>query len=155
MAWRITGSQQLAEDVSQEVFCYFLTKFPGFELRCKLTTFLYPAIRNLSLASLRKKKRYIGGDPGAAVIDQLTATNNQVAGHHDFHQLVSSLSPDHREIIMLRFVDGMTLPEIAQLVGIPLGTAKSRLHHSLAALRADPKIKNLEEPVNDCVVEIT
>lgn len=53
MACRICGSEHHAQDVMQEVFRYFLGKFPGFELRCELRTFLYPAVRNLSLASLR------------------------------------------------------------------------------------------------------
>jgi DNA-directed RNA polymerase specialized sigma24 family protein len=49
----------------------------------------------------------------------------------------------------------MTLPEISALTGIPLGTAKSRLHHALAALRADPKIKRFETPVNDSPINRT
>lgn len=149
MASRISGSQHLAEDVVQEVFRYFLGKFPGFELRCELRTFLYPAIRNLALSSLRGSRRFVGGDSGAAVIDRLTAPADEPSGNHDLHQIIASLSPDHREILLLRFVDGMTLPEIATLTGIPLGTAKSRLHHALATLRSDPKIKIFADPVND------
>jgi RNA polymerase sigma-70 factor (ECF subfamily) len=155
MAWRITDSQQLAEDVSQEVFRYFLNKFPGFELRCQLRTFLYPVVRNLSLTSLKGQKRFVGGETGAAFIDQLATTAGQGSEHHDFHQIISGLSPDHREILMLRFVDGMTLPEIAVLTDIPLGTAKSRLHHALAALRSDPQLKNLANTLNESTVENT
>lgn len=143
MAWRIVVDQQLAEDVLQEVFRYFLSKFPGFELRCQLRTFLYPAVRNTALASIRKQQRFFGGESAAVAINQLVAGECHASYEADFHHLISSLSPDHREMVMLRFVDNMTLPEIAQLIGIPLGTAKSRLHHALAALRTDPKIKNV------------
>lgn len=149
MACRICGSEHLAQDVAQEVFRYFLGKFPGFELRCELRTFLYPAIRNLSLASLRGSRRFVGGESGAAVLEQLTAPADESTGNHDLHHIIASLSVDHREILLLRFVDGMTLPEIATLTDIPLGTAKSRLHHALAALRSDPKIKNFAASVND------
>lgn len=155
MATRISGSQHLAEDVVQEVFRYFLGKFPGFELRCELRTFLYPAIRNLALASLRGSRRFVGGESGAAVIDRLAAPTANGSGNHDLHRIVASLSADHREILLLRFVDGMTLSEIATLTGIPLGTAKSRLHHALAALRSDPKIKNLAMSVNDSALDRT
>lgn len=149
MACRICGSEHHAQDVMQEVFRYFLGKFPGFALRCELRTFLYPAIRNLSLASLRESRRFVGGESGAALIGQLAAPADDPCGNHDLHQIISSLSPDHREILLLRFVDGMTLPEIATLTGIPLGTAKSRLHHALATLRSDQKRKNPAAPVND------
>lgn len=149
MACRICGCEHLAQDVVQEVFRYFLSKFPGFELRCELRTFLYPAIRNLSLASLRGSRRFVGGESAAAVLDQLAAPADDSPGNHDLRQIITRLSVDHREILLLRFVDGMTLPEIAALIDIPLGTAKSRLHHALATLRADPKVKNFATSVND------
>ena len=142
MACRICGSEHHAQDVLQEVFRYFLGKFPGFELRCELRTFLYPAVRNLALASLHGSRRFVGGETGAAVLGQLASTAVQSDGHEELHQIIAGLSSDHREILLLRFVDGMTLPEIAALTGIPLGTAKSRLHHALAILRSNPKVKN-------------
>ena len=46
------------------------------------------------------------------------------------------LSPEHRAILVLRFFQGLTLPEVADALGIAEGTAKSRLHYAMAALRA-------------------
>ncbi len=155
MACRICDSEHHAQDVVQDVFRYFLSKFPGFELRCDLRTFLYPAVRNLSLGALRGTHRFIGGDAGAVVLDQIAAPAETPAGNHDLRQIIAKLGADHREVLMLRFVDGMTLPEIAALTGIPLGTAKSRLHHALAALRTDPKIKQIENPLNDSPIDRT
>jgi RNA polymerase sigma-70 factor (ECF subfamily) len=143
MACRICNSEHLAQDVTQEVFSYFLGKFPGFELRCELRTFLYPAIRNLSLSSLQKSRRFVGGESGAEILDQLVASTEEPSKNQDFDHIVARLSTDHREILLFRFIDGMTLPEIAQLIDIPLGTVKSRLHHALSTLRTDPKLKNL------------
>ncbi len=57
----------------------------------------------------------------------------------DLETVLSSLSEDHRETLMLRFIDGMSLVEIAEATGIPLGTAKSRLHHAISKLREDPR----------------
>jgi RNA polymerase sigma-70 factor (ECF subfamily) len=148
MASRICGCEHHAQDVVQEVFRYFLSKFPGFELRCEFRTFLYPAIRNLSLASLKGARRFVGGESGAAVIDHLVAPVGDSSEYTDLKHIISSLSMDHREILLLRFVDGMTLPEIATLIDIPVGTAKSRLHHALGALRSDPKVKNFAASLN-------
>ena len=46
-----------------------------------------------------------------------------------------------QETLTLRFVDGMSLAEIAQALGFPAGTVKSRLHGSIATLRASPSLK--------------
>lgn len=135
MACRITDDAHLAEDIVQEVFCYFIGKFPGFELRCELRTFLYPAIRNLSLTTLRKSRRLTGGEEGEDHLRVLEAPPVKEAVSNDFTSMISALSLDHREVLLLRFVDGMTMPEIAGMLDIPTGTAKSRLHHALSLLR--------------------
>lgn len=46
------------------------------------------------------------------------------------------LDPRHRAVVVLHYFLGMPLPEVAASLGIPLGTAKSRLHYSLASMRA-------------------
>jgi RNA polymerase sigma-70 factor (ECF subfamily) len=46
----------------------------------------------------------------------------------------------------MRFVDGLSLEEIAAALDIPLGTVKSRLHNALNALRADPRVRKFFEP---------
>jgi RNA polymerase sigma-70 factor (ECF subfamily) len=46
------------------------------------------------------------------------------------------LKPDHRAAVVLRHYLGLSLPEVADATGVPLGTAKSRLHHAIRALRA-------------------
>ena len=51
------------------------------------------------------------------------------------------LSDEHREVLLLRFVDGLSLAEIAETLNIPLGTVKSRLHNALAFLRHDPRTR--------------
>lgn len=135
MACRITGESHLAEDVIQEVFCYLIGKFPGFELRCELRTFLYPAIRNLALTSLKKSHRLAGGKVGEDHLRVLEASTPNGSSAMDFTAMISALSVEHREVLFLRFVDGMTMNEIAKMLEIPPGTVKSRLHHALSLLR--------------------
>ena len=55
------------------------------------------------------------------------------ASEHE--KLVAGLPDGQREVVLLRFVDDMTLKEIAAALEIPLGTVKSRLHLALEALR--------------------
>ena len=53
LALRFTGDRELAADVTQEAFAYLLGKFPGLMMRAKLTTLLYPAVKNTALATKR------------------------------------------------------------------------------------------------------
>ena len=55
--------------------------------------------------------------------------------------MVAALTPSQREVLLLRFVDGLALHEIAEASGIPLGTVKSRLHYALAVLRCDERTR--------------
>ena len=142
LATRFTGDPDQALDVLQEAYLYLLSKFPGFHLTSRLTTFLYPAVKNLSIAARRKTARYSRGD--SATLDHLPAPTP--AHPSELTALVARLPEIHREVLLMRFVDGLTLVEIATVLSIPLGTVKSRLHNALDALRADPRVmESLEE----------
>ena len=54
--------------------------------------------------------------------------------------VLGSLSDAHKEILLMRFVDDMTQPEIAAALELPLGTVKSRLHHAIQAVKNSPAI---------------
>ncbi|MGZ8901222.1 MAG: sigma-70 family RNA polymerase sigma factor, partial [Limisphaerales bacterium] len=56
---------------------------------------------------------------------------------------LAQLPPPQRETVVLRFVEGMDLAEIAVALEIPVGTVKSRLHHALAALRRQEGLRDL------------
>ncbi len=141
LAWKFTRCDSLANDVLQETFLYLLKKFPGFVLTCQLKTFLYPAVKNHSLNATAKVAKFQSGPDGQSVLDRLVAPASEPGSTSDFDAVLADLSEDHQEILMLRFVDGLSLAEIAEATGIPLGTAKSRLHHALSRLREDPKTR--------------
>lgn len=144
MACRWTGGPQLADDIVQEVFCYFLGKFPGFVLTSKLRTFFYPVVRNLSLSAIKKARRHDGGSTEAEFLQLVDP--GQGPGHTGrIDELVGGLNDGQRELLLLRYVDGMTVPEIAETLAIPLGTAKSRLHHAIEALRGQPAVREIQK----------
>jgi len=144
LAYRFIGDRDLALDVLQETFLYFLQKFPGFVLTCQLKTFLYPAVRNLSIAARRKAQRAQGDAPIPETAEAPPSTT--MVSLNEVEAVLHALSAEHREVLLLRFVDGLKLGEIAEALEIPLGTVKSRLHHGLAALRADERTKKFFGP---------
>ncbi len=144
LAYRFTSDNDLSLDVLQEAFLYFLKKFPGFVLTAQLKTFLYPVVKNLSMAAKRKTHRYQSSEAELAALEQSTATET-TSNSGDMAVVLASLSQEHREVLLLRFVDGLSLNEIAEAMEIPLGTVKSRLHNALASLRQDPRTKSFFE----------
>jgi RNA polymerase sigma-70 factor (ECF subfamily) len=140
LACRFTGDSDAALDVLQETFLYLLKKFPGFRLTANLKTFLYPAVRNLSITALRKRERYQSNEAEQGQLERAAAPEAPAA-NHTVAQALAGLPEEQREVLLLRFVEDLTLQEIAEAMDIPLGTVKSRLHNALQALRADERTK--------------
>jgi RNA polymerase sigma-70 factor (ECF subfamily) len=143
LAFRFTGDEALALDVMQETFLYLLRKFPGFELRAQLRTFLYPAVRNLSIAARRKAGRCQAGSGQEDLLATLPAPELAASGSDDLAAVLAGLAEEQREVLLVRFVDGLSLEEISVALEIPLGTVKSRLHNALKLLRENPRTREL------------
>ena len=138
VALRFAPDFDTALDVLQDTFVQLLRRFPptggGIALTAKLTTLLYPIARNTAISASRKAMRFPGADD--TPVDELAGEPARENG--DLDRLLSSLPPGQREVLTLRFVDGLSLAEIATALGIPEGTVKSRLHTAIARLRASP-----------------
>lgn len=143
LAYRWTGDRDLALDVLQETFLYFSKKFPGFSLTAKIQTFFYPVVRNLSIAARRNLERFETGETAEQTLSTLPSESPAPDVREQLQAVLSGLGEDHREVLFLRFVDGLSLAEVAAAIGIPLGTVKSRLHNALDHLRHDPRTRSL------------
>ena len=137
LARRFTHNDDLAIDVMQETFVYLLGKFPGFRLTARMTTFLYPVVKHLAWTALNKSRRqHTTPDP-----PEVAADDPAIASRDDLAAAMSALGEDQREVVLMKYVDDMSLDDIAAALGIPLGTVKSRLHNALKILRDDPRAK--------------
>jgi len=105
-----------------------------------LKTFLYPAVRNLSIAARRKAQRYQATEAQLEKIEN-TASDEIAVAPSELQMVLAGLSEEHRETVLLRFVDGLSLAEVAEAMQIPLGTVKSRLHIALQTLRNDKRTR--------------
>lgn len=135
---RFCSDREIAADTLQETFIYLLRKFPpsgaGLILTAHLRSLLYPVARNLTLTAVKRRNR---SEHGADVDpDQLPDPRTVQPEHENLTKAMTGLSASHREVLLLRFVDGMRLKEISETLEIPPGTVKSRLHFAVAALKA-------------------
>lgn len=123
-----------------------------FELTAKLTTFLYPVVKHEAMALRRKSQRMkLGADlagsagkdgsrDGGGVFEELPARDAPADAGLSARRVakaVAGLSGGQREVVLLRFIDGLSMEEISQVLGVPVGTVKSRLHLALKALADD------------------
>ena len=141
LAWRFTGNRPDALDVLQETFTYLLGKFPGFELTASMTTFLYPAVRHISFTIRSKSSRFTSSEE---VLDELAAPKSEESEHYrsELAAVLIVLPDEQREVLLMRFVDDMSLQEIAAALDIPVGTVKSRLHNALRILHDDRRARD-------------
>lgn len=140
LAWRFTGSHEDALDALQETFVYLLRKLPALELSARMTTFLYPVVKHICIDIRRKERPH---QPEEAICE-IAAPPAQPAGgqRSDLAAAMANLPNQQREVILMRYVDGMTMEEMAAALGTPIGTVKSRLHNGLESLRSDERCRD-------------
>lgn len=142
IAWRFARDEHECLDVVQDVFAGLLKAAPRLRLNGRLTTYLYPAARNAVATRRRKDKPLRFGDTPeneatAPIPDSLAAP---------LREAMSTLSDAHREVLLMRTLDDMSMDEIAAALNIPAGTVKSRLHHALNVLRENPDLRPFATP---------
>jgi RNA polymerase sigma-70 factor (ECF subfamily) len=134
LAFRLCGDKEDAQEILQEVFIYFFNKFPGFELRSSLKTFLYPVVKNITISTIRKKRKVVSiDDPAAQGIPDESL--NWTEEFRNLSEFLEGFSKEDKELVCLRFYDELQLVEISEIFKVPVGTIKSRLNRLLARLR--------------------
>jgi RNA polymerase sigma-70 factor (ECF subfamily) len=142
LAARVTGRRRAAEEATQEVFLSLWRTAPSYDPeRGTVRTWLLSVVRNRSIDWLRRERRHDREvEIDDAIVGQLEAaerTEEVVAAREDSlhaRQLLVSLPPEQRQVIELTYFKGLTQTEIAEQVGVPLGTVKGRQRLALAKL---------------------
>jgi RNA polymerase sigma-70 factor (ECF subfamily) len=132
---RFTGDAALADDLTQETFTHFLTYQGKPPIRFK--PWAYTIASNLARdhfksARYRYERVTDFDEEAESVLDE---TNFTPSDQDDVVKGLAALSPDHREVLILRFYHDLKLEEIAEVTRAPLGTVKSRLFHALKQLK--------------------
>lgn len=148
--YRFVGNRQEAEDLTQETFVRVLQSAPSFNSHQRFTTWAYHIATNLCIDAHRKAQyrqavsldECLGEDDqtlGDTVPDPQANTEEMAQKRslrRDIRRAIRALPPEQRLVVVLNQYQGMTYQEIAEVLGCPIGTVKSRMHHALKALRA-------------------
>jgi RNA polymerase sigma-70 factor, ECF subfamily len=139
IAFRILRDHYLAEDAVQQALITIWNELPRLRDPERFDAWTYRLIVRASVAEARRERR-----GGAAI--QLLPEDSDVSPAPDQFRAVADrdqlergfrrLTPEQRAILVLQHYAGQSLAEIADVLGIPVGTAGSRLHYATRALRA-------------------
>lgn len=132
---RLVGSSS-ADDVLQETLILVSRKLKWLDAPEAFRPWTYRIASRAAFRQLRKEKRWSEQVRDEAVLDDLPAAESAVPPELVPELLKSeALSPASRAVLALHFQEELSLPEVAAILEIPLGTVKSRLSYGLAALR--------------------
>ena len=144
-AWRtaraITGDLVAAEDVTQDSFERAFTALDRFDGRRPFGAWLHRIVVNRALSLLRDERRTV---PLASIAEPAAAPPE--GADHELLRMVATLAPERRVVVILRYGLGHPVAEIAELVGVPVGTVQSRLARALEQLRAQLEVGDVGRP---------
>jgi RNA polymerase sigma factor (sigma-70 family) len=141
LAYRLTGNVPDAEDLTQEVFVRVFRSLPTYTPGTfegwlhRITTNLF-----LDMARRRQRIRFEGlGEEAAGRLsgDEPTPAQAFDARHldGDVQQALAALAPEYRAAVVLCDIEGLSYEEVADTLGVKLGTVRSRIHRGRAQLR--------------------
>src|SRR5260370_5928016 len=138
---RLTGNQSMAEELVREVFLDVGRQAEAFESKSQVSTWLLAIARYKALSALRRRTDEHLDDQMAARIEDTADDPETVVHKKDRSTIVQKclrqLSPAHREVIDLVYYNDKSVDEVAQIVGVPAATVKTRMFY------APSKIANL------------
>jgi RNA polymerase sigma-70 factor (ECF subfamily) len=150
-AWRLTGSQAAAEDVTQECFLALMRGAAFDGDRGGLRTYLFGIVRNLVLRRLRTSEREAeaAADAPARVDvlgDLLAAERSELVA-----AAMAQLPMLQREAVVLFTFEELSLEEIAKITGVDAGAVKSRLHRARESLHTALAPLLIRNPERRCL----
>jgi RNA polymerase sigma-70 factor (ECF subfamily) len=135
LAVSLVGNRTDAEDVLQEAFAGAYKSAGGFRGGSSVKTWLSRILATQAAKWWRDRK----GERNQPLDESAgpTAGGGEAAAgaKMDLHAALAQLSPEHRQVLVLRELDGMSYEEMAASLGVPRGTIESRLHRARAELR--------------------
>jgi len=148
LAYRTIGREEDARDVCQETFLRAFRALPGFRGQAKFSSWLYRIALNLCRDWMRRERRARLVQPPEdvdlmelAVAAEPSESIEDLVSRKDQARLVeramATLSEEQRTAIVLKEYHGLTFQEIADVVGCPLSTVKTRLYQGLTVLRRE------------------
>ncbi|MGE3803275.1 MAG: RNA polymerase sigma factor [Gemmataceae bacterium] len=126
-------------DVLQEVWLTLFRRLPALREPAAFRVWLYQVAHDRVVSVIRKERREqdVVAEYSSQLSDESAPLDLSTENAELVHRALAVLSADHREAIVLHFLEDMKLEEMADVLGVPAGTVKSRLFYARQALRRE------------------
>ena len=150
----VVGSTEDARDVVQDAFVQAFVKLDTFQRSSAFYTWLYRIAFNVAASHRRRRKPTLSVEhtreiTGEEPLDSGDGPDEQLEGRErcrQVHEALDQLSEEHRMVLVLREIDGCCYETIAEVLEVPIGTVRSRLHRARLQLKEMLKgVMTLEE----------
>jgi RNA polymerase sigma-70 factor (ECF subfamily) len=148
ICYRMLGNRHESEDVAQETFIRAYVNINTFNQDLKFSTWLFRIATNLCIDRIRKKKpdfyldAEVSGTDGLTLYSQIPSDAESPDAEVESLELqeivqkeILKLPEKYRSVIVLKYIEELSLNEISEILNLPLGTVKTRIHRGREALR--------------------
>lgn len=148
LCFRMLGNSHEAEDIAQEAFLRAYVNIKSFNQDLKFSTWLFRIATNLCIDRIRKKKpdyyldAEVAGTEGLTMYSQIPSETKLPEKELESLELqetvqkeILKLPEKYRSAILLKYMEDLSLNEISEILDLPLGTVKTRIHRGREALR--------------------
>jgi len=136
--YRMLNNQNEAEDLVQETFLRVWTHRQDYDFSYCLSTWIYTIALNLAKNELRKHRKFKFFNLSEMTEKGIELPDPKMGPSslgHMLKQAITCLPPKYKTAFLLRDVEQMSYDEVAQILGVPLGTVKSRVNRARAVLK--------------------
>lgn len=138
----MVGCEEDARDVAQDAFVQAYVKLDTFKREAGFYTWLYRIAFNVSISRKRRKRPVVSVEAqresaGLEPVDEALPTEGleQSERVQQVRAAISLLTEEHRQVLVLREMDGCDYETISEMLEVPVGTVRSRLHRARMQLR--------------------
>jgi RNA polymerase sigma-70 factor (ECF subfamily) len=152
LIYRMVRDRETAEDLAQETFIKVLNAIGSYRPEFKFSSWVFKIANNTTIDHLRRRELdtlSLDGSPHAMTPESVEATTLQIGSDRgspldvleskelggEIETAINQLRPEYRSCILLRHVEGRPYEEIAEMLGLPLGTVKTYIHRARSELR--------------------
>ncbi|WP_107039479.1 RNA polymerase sigma factor [Brumimicrobium mesophilum] len=147
---RLNQDEQIAQDCLQDLFIKVLDKLNTFDTNQRFLSWIYAIASNMCKNKYRKNERSWTKDQNfdwtqlidINAIENLSSSIDKELFTTSLQKELSKMSDDNRMIFLLKHQDGLTVPEISEIIGCPEGTVKSKLFYTIKKLCIELKVFN-------------
>ncbi|GAF65210.1 RNA polymerase sigma factor SigW [Alkalihalobacillus trypoxylicola] len=154
VAYRMVGNPYEAQDVAQEAFLRSYMNIDQFDINRKFSTWIFRIATNVAIDRLRKKKpdyylqEEVKGSDGLTLESQIAADEElpedqvvKLEMQEWIQDEINRLPPKYRTVVILKYMEDLSLKEISEILDMPVSTVKTRIHRGREALRK--RMKNV------------